>query len=538
MGYELSPQAKGRTASGRGGVVAAAHPAASKIGASILKQGGNAFDAAVAAGFALGVCEPNASSIGGGGFMTAHVAKEQENVFVDFREVAPASANPDMWEVTEKTPAGVNPKHQGGASICIPGEVAGLCHILEKFGTMSLSQVLEPVIKLAETGVPLSQALYNDLEENREKLENYAEVGNPYLVPIQIGQPLKNIPLANTLRKIAQGGAPAFYDSDLTDKIVDSINRWGGQVTRDDFKNFKVNQQQPLQGSYRGYEILSSPPPSSGGTHVLEILNILEQFDVKTLGYHSTAHLHLLSEVMKMSFADRATHMGDPAFVKLPLEGLLSKGYAAHRASSYSPNQVLEPAADNPFAFESCDTTHFAVADCYGNVVSITKTISAFFGSGVVPADTGIMLNCQMRGFTTEKNHKNSVCGGKKPLSSMSPTILLKDGKPVAALGTPGANRIISTVAQVISNMVDFDMDLTQAIDAPRCTNDVPNVFCYESRIPQEAVAPLIQMGQQTKMLEDWDRYVGGVQGVCYSQDDMILGGGDVRRAGQAVAVE
>lgn len=537
MTYPLSPQAEGRTARGRGGVVATAHPAASKIGADILRQGGNAFDAAVAAAFALGVCEPNASSIGGGGFMTAHVAREQENVFVDFREVAPASANPDMWQVTDRTPAGVNPKHQGGASICIPGEVAGLCHILENFGTMKLEQVLAPVIALAETGVPLSEALSKDLDENREKLEHYAEANNPYLEPIQIGELLKNLPLANTLRKIAQEGAKAFYDSDLTDKMVDSINRWGGQVTREDFKNFKVNQQQPLQGSYRGYEILSSPPPSSGGTHVLEILNILEQFDVKKLGYHSSAHLHLLSEVMKMSFADRATHMGDPAFVKLPLEGLLSKDYAAHRASSYSPNQVLEPKSDNPFAFESCDTTHFSVADCYGNVVSITKTISAFFGSGVVPADTGIMLNCQMRGFTTEKNHKNSVCGGKKPLSSMSPTILLKDGKPVGALGTPGANRIISTVAQVISNLVDFDMTLTQAIDAPRCSNDVPNLFCYESRIPQEAVQPLVEMGQQTKQVGDWDRFVGGVQGVWYDPDDMILGSADVRRGGQALAV-
>ncbi len=518
------------------GMVAAAHPDAAHIGAKILEQGGNAFDAAAAVGFALGVCEPNASGLGGGGFMTAYHAKTEQAVFVDFREVAPATANPDMWQLDEDGSVIGEEKGEGGKSICVPGEAAGLCHIQKKFGVLTRQQVMAPAIQLAKEGVVISQALYGDLLENRKKLERFEEPGNPYLKDYQPGDRLKNPDLAKTMEKISEEGPDAFYRGEIGQAVIRSINAHGGDFAAEDLAGFQVRDDVPLRGSYRGYEILSSPPPSSGGTHILECLKILEQFPVGEMEYHGPEHLHLLSEVFKMAFADRAKYMGDPKFVQIPLKGILSQEYARTRAESYQRFQVSPAEPDDPFRFEPSDTTHFSIADREGNVVSITQTISSFFGSGVVPEGTGIVLNCQMRGFTLGKGKKNSVEGGKKPLSSMSPTIILKDGRPVAAIGTPGGNRIISTMVQIISNLIDFKMDLVQAIDQPRCYNDVPNLFQYEGRISDQNVQTLVDHGQPVKKLKDYDRYVGGVQGIVFSpQDQHMTGAADPRRDGIAV---
>ncbi|MGI5998045.1 MAG: gamma-glutamyltransferase [Lutispora sp.] len=526
-----------RTAYSNGGMVATAHYDASRIGAQILDKGGNAFDAAVAAGFALGVCEPNASGIGGGGFMTAHCAAEKRNIFVDFREVAPASAKPSMWKIGEDGEVIGKEKEEGGKSICVPGEVAGLCYILEKYGTMSLQEVMEPAIKLAQEGVVISEALLNDLKSNYDKFARFAENGNVFLKDYKVGEHLPNPELANTLSRIAKEGAEAFYRSDLTDIMIKSINKHGGNFTKEDFASFKVRELTPVSGSYRGYDIISSPPPSSGGTHIIEILNILENFEVGKLAYHSEQHIHLLSEVFKMCFADRARYMGDPDFVKIPLKGLLSKEYAAKRAGSYYFDKIEPAEHDDPFKFESCDTTHFSIADKYGNVVAITKSISAFFGSGVVPENTGVIMNCQMRCFFTGEDKNNSVGGGKKPLSSMSPTIILKDGKPFAVLGTPGGNRIISTMAQVISNLIDFGMDMESAIGAPRFYNDVMNLLHYEARIDEESIKKLEDKGQECIKLKDWDRFFGGVQGIFY-QNRKMVGVADPRRDGRVVGCQ
>lgn len=525
-----------KTATSRFGMVAAAHPDAARIGAEILERGGNAFDAAVAVAFALGVCEPNASGLGGGGFMTAYNMKTKQSVFVDFREVAPASATPDMWQVDEHGAVVGGEKGEGGKSICVPGEVAGLCHIQEKFGRLSLEEVVAPAIRLAEEGVVISPVLYKDLMDNRKKLERFAEPGNPYLNEYVPGDRLKNPDLASTMAAIAREGPQVFYTGRLAKAIVHSINSHGGDFTLSDMADFQVKESTPLRGFYRGYEILSSPPPSSGGTHILQCLNILEQFPLFKMEYHSPEHLHLLSEAFKMCFADRAKYMGDPNFVQIPLKGLLSAEYAKKRASDYAPFRVAPALDDDPFQFESSDTTHFSIVDKEGNVVSMTQTISAFFGSGVVPEGTGVVMNCQMRGFTLGKGKKNSVQGGKKPLSSMSPTIILKDGQPFAAIGTPGGNRIISTMVQIISNLIDFDMDLEQAINAPRCYNDVPNIFHYESRISCQSVQALEKAGQTVKELDAWDRYFGGVQGISFSQKEGTMTGvADPRRDGVAI---
>lgn len=526
-----------KTARSKNGMVAAAHGDAAIIGAEILRRGGNAFDAAVATGFALGVCEPNASGLGGGGFMTARSTTADKNIFVDWREVAPMSATPSMWRFDEKGNVKDGEKEEGGKSVCVPGEVAGLCHILKAYGTMTLGEVLEPVIELAKKGVIITEALKKDLEGNRRKLERFAEKENPYLKEYQVGEHLINIPLANTLDLIATGGADAFYDSEFTDKMIKSLNSHGGDFKRSDFKDFKVRELSPLRGSYRGYDIISSPPPSSGGTHVIEILNILENFDLKGMELHSQKHLHLLSEVFKMCFADRAEYMGDPQFVKLPLKGLLSKEYAKKRANSYDLNKSLPALADDPNEFETKDTTHFSIADKYGNVVAITKTISAFFGSGVVPEGTGFVMNCQMRGFVKTAGKTNSVSGGKKPLSSMSPTIILKDNKPFSVIGTPGANRIITTMSQIISNLIDFEMPLEEAINAPRCSNDNPNIFHYESRIVQASVEDFEKKGQEIDKHPDYDRAFGGVQGICYDEKGEMTGVADPRRDGRSVGV-
>lgn len=528
----------GRTAYSNVGMVATAHYDASRVGAQILDKGGNAFDAAVAAGFALGVCEPNASGLGGGGFMTAHCAAEKRNIFVDFREVAPMSAKPSMWKIGEDGEVIGKEKEEGGKSICVPGEVAGLCYILEKYGTMSLQEVLDPAIELAKDGVVISEALQEDLKSNHDMFARFAEDGNVFLKDYEVGERLPNPALANTLSRIAKEGADAFYRSDLTDIMIKSLNKHGGNFTKEDFTSFKVRELTPLSGNYRGYDIISSPPPSSGGTHILEMLNILENFEIGKLDYHSKEHIHLLSEVFKMCFADRAKYMGDPDFVKIPMKGLLSKEYAAKRAGSYSLDNIAPAESDNPFKFETCDTTHISIADKYGNVVAITKTISAFFGSGVVPENTGVIMNCQMRGFFVGEGKSNSVGGGKKPLSSMSPTIILKDGRPFAVLGTPGGNRIISTMAQVISNLIDFGMDIESAIRAPRFYNDVMDLLHYEARIDEKVIKSLADKGQEIKKLKDWDRFVGGVQGIYYHKNGTMIGVADPRRDGRAVGCE
>lgn len=532
----------GRTGCGKQGVVSAGRAEAAQIGRDILARGGNTIDAAVAVAFAMGVCEPNASGIGGGGFMLIRDGKTGKSVFLDFRENAPMAATPAMY--TPKAPGSNYDKDlsnvYGGKAVGVPGDVAGLLYALEQYGTMTPEQVISPAAQLAREGYVVTPLLNGDMTEHQEQLKTYGDGWKIYLKdgqPWPVGSIISNPDLADTLDKIAKGGKDAFYKGEIADKIIAQVAKDGGVLTHEDLQNFKVRVLEPVRCTYRGYELISSPPPSSGGTHVAQILNVLENFDVSALEVNSVEYLHLFSEVFKMCYADRAAHMGDPNFVKVPLEGLLSKDYAKELAARFDPENAHKPTAGDPWKHESISTTHFSIADCEGNLVAVTRTINHFFGSCVVPEGTGFLLNDEMEDFSLDPNSANAVAGGKVPLSCMSPTFILKDGKPFAVLGSPGGIRVISSVVQVISKMIDHGMNLEDAIGSPRIGDDHTDRIIYESRIPAETIEKLQAMGHPVKGYDDWNRIMGSVNGCAILPDGTIVGAADPRRDGLAMGL-
>ncbi|MBP7199696.1 MAG: gamma-glutamyltransferase [Thermotogaceae bacterium] len=533
----------GRDAEGRNGVVAAAKPEASEVGVKILEMGGNAVDAAIATAFALGVLEPNASGLGGGGFMIIQLAHMDEAVVIDFRETAPSAAGPTFFNLDERNRVINNETIIGGKSSGVPGEVAGLLYALENFGTMSRAQVIQPAIEWAEKGIPVTVNLFSIINDNYEKImmmENGAEL---YLkdggIPYEIGETIVLKDLADTLRIIVEKGKDGFYKGEIAEKIVAEVQKRGGVITLEDLANYDLQIRKPVVGTYRDYTILSVPPASSGGTHIIELLNIMENFDLATLGDNTPETLHLWSEAMKLIFADRSKYMADTAFVDVPLTGLTSKEYARTLAAKIDPNKPMESvAAGDPWQYESGSTTHLSVMDKEGNMVAITKSINYFFGSGVVVPGTGIIMNNHMDDFVPTPGSANSVEPGKRPLSSMSPTLVLDpQGRPYMTLGSPGATRIITTVAQVISNIIDHGMTIQQAILAPRVFRMASGSMSIEGRISINAYNKLLEMGHQLTLRGDYDAYFGGVHGVLYNYDIGILfGGADPRRDGQAFA--
>lgn len=532
----------GRACTGRQGVVSAGRAEAADIGRTILAQGGNAIDAAVAVAFAMGVCEPNASGIGGGGFMLLRDGNTGKCVFLDFRENAPAAAAPAMY--TPKEPGSnedVNLSNiYGGKSVAVPGDVAGLLYALEHYGTMTPRQVISPAAQLAREGFVVTPLLHDDMAEHAPQLKQYGDGWKIYLKdgePYPVGSILRNPDLADTLDKIAEGGKDAFYKGEIADKMVAQVQKDGGVLTHADLENFTVRVLEPVRATYRGYELISSPPPSSGGTHVAQILNVLENFDISALEVNSPAYLHLFSEVFKLCYADRAAYMGDPNFVKVPLEGLLSKDYAKELAGRVNLQTAQKPASGDPWKHESMSTTHFSIADAQGNLVAVTRTINHFFGSAVVPEGTGFLLNDEMEDFSLDPNSKNAVAGGKVPLSCMSPTFLLKDGKPFAVLGSPGGIRIISSVVQVISKMIDHGMSLEEAIASPRIGDDQTDLVIYESRIAPRIIEALQQMGHPVFAYDDWHRIMGSVNGCAILEDGTLVGAADPRRDGLALGL-
>lgn len=534
-----------REARGLNGMVAAAQPLASQVGVDILKAGGNAVDAAVAVGFALGVVEPNASGIGGGGLMLIWFADSGTVVFIDSRETAPAAATADMFYLDENGKVkpdgrGFNPAVIGGRSVAVPGEVAGLLAALGAYGTMSRAQVMQPAIDYADQGITVSPVLAGIIAENYEALANFPQSEKTFLddgFPKEPGSTLRNPDLANTLRLIAEQGRDAFYHGPVAQSIVDAVQADGGLITMEDLAGFDVSFREPVASTYRGYEIISAPPPSSGGTHVIELLNIMENFDVEELGLNTARSIHAWAEAMKLMYGDRAEFMGDSDFIEVPLKGLTSKQYAREQFARIDMNSVMDQAdSGDPATEESGSTTHFSVVDRHGNMVAYTKTINHFFASGITTPGTGIILNDQMDDFDKRPGQANSIAGGKRPLSSMSPTLLLKDGKPFATIGSPGGKRILSTVAMLISGLVDFDMDIQSAINTPRINNYENGPLKIEARIPVDVQNELSQMGHQIIVKKDFDLYFGGAQGVVIDQKSGVLhGGADPRRDGKAV---
>jgi len=534
----------GRAANGKIGVVAAAKPQASQVGVDILKKGGNAVDAAIATGFALGVLEPNASGIGGGGFMIVKLAKMKEAVVIDFREVAPGAAKPDMYKFDDKGKVVDNATVVGGLSNGVPGEVAGLLYAFDHYGSKKLTraQILQPAIDWANKGIPVTVNLAGIIKDNFETIKKFPACASIYLnggLPYEIGDTIKNPDLAKTLKLVAAKGADAIYKGEIAEKIAAEVQKQGGIITAEDLASYKVQVRKPVVGTYRGYTIMSVPPASSGGTHLIELLNILENFDLKATGYGSAASAHLWSESMKLIFADRSKYMADTAFVKVPLQGLTSKAYAKELAAKIALDKSMEAAtAGDPSKFESGSTTSLSVMDKDGNMVAITKSINYFFGSGVLVPGTGFIMNDHMDDFVLKPGSVNSVEPGKRPLSSMSPTLVLDPkGRAFMTIGSPGATRIFPTVAQVISNVVDYNMPLQEAILAPRYFQMASGNLNVEGRVSLNTFNKLGPLGHTMTTRNDWDPYFGGVHAVLYNYDTKVLmGGADPRRDGQAAA--
>ncbi len=464
---------------------------ANAIGQAVLDNGGNAIDAAVALSYALAVAHPAAGNIGGGGFALIHLANG-EDIALDFREVAPISAHKDMF-LDSKGEVIPNAAITGHLSVAVPGTVKGMSAMLDKYGTKSLSELLEPSIKLAEQGFMVTQRQYETMLEVQSDFKKFASSRKYFLKDnefvYQDGDILVQKDLAKTLRILQKEGQKAFYEGEIADAIVKDMKENGGILTKQDLKNYQVKWRKPLEGTYRGYKIVTMPPPSSGGVHILEILNIIENENMQDLGFGSSKNIHLLTEAMRQAQADRSTFMGDPDFIELPLDQLLSKEYAkkvydkipnrfAISSNRIKPGLGLIKKKNNPNLQEGSNTTHFSVVDKWGNAVSITYTLNRRYGSGLAVDGYGFLLNNQMENFSIKVGYpnrhgmiegtNNAIEPNKRPLSTMSPTMIFKDDKLYAVLGSPGSGKIISVVTQVIVNLIDYKMSLTAAVESPR----------------------------------------------------------------------
>ena len=527
----------GRDATGKEGVIATGRAECTEIGLDVLKRGGNAIDAAVAVGFALGVCEQQSSGIGGGGFMTVRLATG-ETFFVDFRGRSAAAASLDMWEIDENGKVKDEENKIGGKAVAVPGDVKGLLYALETWGTMSREEAMAPAIRMAEEGFTVSHITSRDIKDAYRAIIRYDSTAAIYLdedeMPYEAGDVITNPDLARSLRLIADQGEEVFYRGEIAERIVDAVRADGGCLTLEDFANYDIHVTEPVHGTYRGYDIYSSNLPSSGGTIIIEMLNILEHFDVAALDIESPAYFHLLSEIMKLCYADRAKYMGDPEYVDVPVSGLTDKAYAQALADKIDLGRSQTYAAGDPWPFESDSTTSYAILDAAGNMVAVTKTVDATFASGLVAEGTGILLNDTLYDFSTDPASPNVVAGNKRPLSSMSPTLVVKDGLPVLALGAPGATRIISGVFQVITKVIDHGMDVQAAIDAVRMHDDFGTLI-LERRVDDEIIDALKAMGHEVNASEVWFTFPC-VQAVARLSDGTLRGAADPRRDGKAAA--
>jgi gamma-glutamyltranspeptidase/glutathione hydrolase len=466
------------------GMVVAQESRAAGIGVEILDRGGNAVDAAVAVGFAMAVTYPRAGNLGGGGFMVIHLAKGVDTT-IDYRETAPSAATPAMFLDAKGNPDPAKSR-DSGLAVGVPGTVAGLALAHKKYGSgrLTLADLIAPAIQLAQQGFPVEDDTADSLPKARERLARWPSSAGIFLnggEPLHEGDRLLQSDLADTLQAIADGGPRAFYEGHIAEEIAESVRGAGGIMTADDLKNYHAVERAPLRGTYRGYDIVAMPPPSSGGVALIEMLNILGGYDLGKLARAEA--LHDMIEAMKRAYADRAVYLGDPDKVKIPLARLLSKKYAATLRAGISDKATPAAAvrAGAPADTEGKNTTHFSIIDRDGNAVSNTYTLNFNYGLGLVADGTGVLLNNELDDFTAKPGTANAydLVGfdanlpgpGKRPLSSMTPTIVLKDGKPFLITGSPGGSRIITTVLQVIADVIDFHMPVDKAVGAPRLHN-------------------------------------------------------------------
>jgi gamma-glutamyltranspeptidase/glutathione hydrolase len=495
------------------GMVVSQEKLGARVGADVLKRGGNAVDAAVATAFAMAVTYPRAGNIGGGGFMVIHLAEHNQDIAIDYREMAPAATTRDIFLGADGKPD-IAKSRDSALGIGVPGTVAGLSLALEKYGSgkFTLAQLLQPAIDLARNGFPLADDVADTLAAGQQRLSRWPSsrqvLSHADGTPLHEGDMLVQPDLAATLSAIAAQGPRGFYEGPVAEKIAKAVRDAGGIMTTDDLKSYQAVIRTPVRGTYRGYDIVSMPQPSSGGVVLLETLNILEGFPMSEMKQGSAASLHLLIEAMKRAYADRARYLGDPAFVSAPITTLISKDYAAKQRAGIDPDHAT-PWTDALSAtppHEGSNTTHFSVVDAYGNAVSSTYTLNFSYGVGLVASGTGVLLNNELDDFTAAPGASNAfgLVGfeanlpgpGKRPLSSMTPTIVLKDGKPVLVTGSPGGSRIISTVLQVVVNVLDYHMDVEDAVAAPRLHHQwLPDEVRIEHGFPDDVIAALRAKG-------------------------------------------
>jgi gamma-glutamyltranspeptidase/glutathione hydrolase len=499
------------------GMVVTAQHLATHVGVDVLKSGGNAVDAAVAVGYALAVVYPAAGNLGGGGFMTIQLA-DGRKTFLDFREKAPLAATANMY-LDKDGNVVPNLSSKGHLAVGVPGTVSGMELALSKYGTRKRAEVIAPAIKLAQEGFVLEQGDVDLLETATDVFKQDKDAGPIFLnkgEPMKVGDTLVQKDLAKTLGEIAAKGSDGFYRGWVGKSIVDSSQAGKGIITQADLNEYKTRELAPIECDYRGYHVISAPPPSSGGVVICEIMNILEGYPMQELGYHSAQGMHYQIEAMRHAYVDRNSYLGDPDFVKNPLTHLLDPAYATKLRAAIDPQKagVSRDIKPGVSPHEGNNTTHYSIVDHWGNAVSVTYTLNDWFGAGVMASNTGVILNDEMDDFTSKigvpnmyglvQGEANAIAPYKTPLSSMSPTIVTKDGKTVMVVGTPGGSRIITATLLTMLNVIDYGMNIQEAVDAPRF---------HQQWLPEETNLETFTTGPDTqKILESWGHKFAGPQ--------------------------
>lgn len=524
-------------------MVSSADEYASQVGIEIMKKGGNAIDAAVAVGFTLAVTYPGAGNIGGGGFMLIHL-KDGKNISIDYREKAPISAYKDMYlDPNGNVVDGLSTTgHLAGG---VPGSVAGLLYALEKYGTMSRQEVMQYAIEYAENGFKIHKRLAENLNSHQNAFSQFPSTMEIFGGKFKEGDLLVQKDLANTLKRISEQGRDGFYKGETAELISEEMRLGYGIVTKTDLEKYEAVERTPVKGTYHGYEIISMPPPSSGGICLIYLLNILENYDLKSFGYNSSAKVNILTEAMRRVYADRSQYMGDPDFVRVPADVLTSKMYAKIRMDGYELSKAGNSKEVQPgnIVKESDQTTHYSIVDKEGNLVSTTTTINDNFGSKLVIKGAGFFWNNEMDDFVSKPgepnmyglvgSEANAVEPQKRMLSSMTPTIILKDNKPFMIVGSPGGGRIITSVLQTIINVIDFNMSIKDAIDAPRFHHQwLPDEIQIEKDVFDKDMKNVLkEMGYTLKEIPEFGR----VEGILFNADGSFMGHTDKRGYGKAI---
>ncbi|MFJ7509581.1 gamma-glutamyltransferase [Peribacillus simplex] len=537
------------------GIVSVSHPLAAEAGIKILKQGGNAVDAAAAIQLSLNVVEPMMSGIGGGGFIMIYNKKENKIKMIDSREMAPQNVTPELFLDEKGKPVPFSKRHTTGKAVAVPGTLKGMEAALEKYGTLKLSQVMDPAIKQAEKGVKVNWITAQYIDENVKKLENNqaaAKVFVPNGKPLDEGDTLVQPDLAKTLKLIKKQGSNVFYKGEIGEALTKEVQKREGTMTTEDLENYVVKEREPIKSKYRGFEVVGAASPSSGSLTVQQILELMEGFDVQKMGANSPEYLHYLTEAMHLAFADRAAYMADEDFYDVPTKGLLDEDYIKERRKLINPNRsTADVKAGDPWKYEGKEptsmekvkeeqtpigqTTHFSVMDKWGNMVAYTTTIEQVFGSGIMVPDYGFMLNNEMTDFDATPGGVNQVEPGKRPRSSMSPTFVLKDGNPFMAIGSPGGATIIASVSETIMNVLDHQMLIQDAILAPRIYSAGYPTVRWEPGIEQNTRLELMAKGH---VYEEKPQHIGNVQAVIFDYEKgKMYGGADNTREGTVQGV-